>query len=106
MPNVEEIIKEAMGRGEFDDLPGAGKPLDLSAYFATLEDFRMAYSVLKSADILPQEAELLKEVAVLKEAAEGEKDLAKRGRLLKQVERKRLEFSLAMERLKSNRTSP
>ncbi|GAC00055.1 hypothetical protein GONAM_12_00080 [Gordonia namibiensis NBRC 108229] len=27
---VERMIREAAERGEFDDLPGAGKPLDLS----------------------------------------------------------------------------
>ncbi len=27
---IEKIIREAIERGEFDDLPGAGKPLDLS----------------------------------------------------------------------------
>ncbi|MBI5933657.1 MAG: DUF1992 domain-containing protein [Chloroflexi bacterium] len=100
MPNVDEIIRNAMARGEFDNLAGAGKPIDLSAYFDTPEEIRLAYSVLKSADILPQEAELLKEIAGLKDAAEGEKDLAKRARLLKQVEGKRLEFNLTLERQK------
>jgi len=46
--------------GEFDDLPGAGKPLGLSAYFDMPEEICLAYSVLKNTDILPQEAELLK----------------------------------------------
>ena len=27
---VEDVIREAMERGEFDNLPGKGKPLDLS----------------------------------------------------------------------------
>ena len=100
MPNVEEIIRNAMERGEFDNLAGAGKPIDLSAYFDTPEEIRLAYSVLKGADILPQEAELLKEIAALKDAAEGEKDLAKRARLLKQAEGNRLEFNLMLERQK------
>jgi hypothetical protein len=26
---IDEIIREAMERGEFDDLPGRGKPIDL-----------------------------------------------------------------------------
>ena len=30
--SIEAIIREAMERGEFDDLPGKGKPIDLSAY--------------------------------------------------------------------------
>jgi hypothetical protein len=100
MPNVDEIIRNAMERGEFDNLAGAGKPIDLSAYFDTPEEMRLAYSVLKSADILPQEAELLKEIAALIAEADGEKELGRRERLLKQVESKRLEFNLMMERQK------
>ena len=89
-----------MARGEFDNLPGAGKPLDLSAYFDTPEEMRLAYTVLKNAGILPQEAELLQDMAALKEKAEGTKDVAERARLLKQVEQKRLQFNLIMERQK------
>ena len=61
---------------------------------------RLAYSVLKNAGILPQEAELLQEMAALKEKTEGTKDAAERARLMKEIERKRLEFSLMMERQK------
>src|SRR5215813_15494559 len=63
---IEEKIREAMERGEFDDLPGKGKPLDLDAYFATPEDVRLGYSVLKSAGCLPVEVELQNEVESLK----------------------------------------
>lgn len=100
MSAIEQIIRDAIARGEFDNLSGAGKPIDLSAYFDTPEDLRVAYSVLKSADILPQEAELLKEIAALKEKTDGTKDMAERARLLKVVEQKRLEFNLMLERQK------
>lgn len=89
-----------MERGEFDNLAGAGKPIDLSAYFDTPEEIRLAYSVLKSADILPQEAELLKEVAALTDEAATTKDLAKRARLLNAANDKRLQFNMMMERQK------
>jgi hypothetical protein len=105
MPNIEQIIREAMERGEFDNLSGAGKPIDLSAYFDTPEDLRMAYSVLKSADILPQEAELLKEITALKEEAQSTKDVVKQKRLLKAAEEKQLQFSLLMDRQKRFRES-
>jgi hypothetical protein len=39
--NADEKIKQALARGEFDNLPGKGKPLDLDAYFATPEHLRM-----------------------------------------------------------------
>lgn len=63
---IEGMIREAMARGDFDNLEGAGKPLDLSAYFNTPEDVRMGYSVLKSNSFVPEEVELLKEIADLR----------------------------------------
>ena len=65
---IEAIIKEAMKRGEFDNLPGHGKPIDLTEYFETPEEIRMAYSVLKNAGITSREVDLLKEIAELKQA--------------------------------------
>ena len=41
--NADEKINEAIARGEFDNLPGKGKPPDLDAYFATPERLRMGY---------------------------------------------------------------
>lgn len=51
--SIENMIKEAIARGEFDNLSGSGKPLDLDAYFNTPEDLRMAFSMLKSNDFVP-----------------------------------------------------
>ena len=52
---VDEMIRDAMARGEFDNLPGAGKPQNLDSYFAAPEDLRMAWSVLRNAGYLPEE---------------------------------------------------
>jgi hypothetical protein len=64
---VEAIIKEAMERGEFDNLPGRGKPIDLTEYFETPEEVRLANSVLKNAGMTSREVDLLKEIAELKQ---------------------------------------
>ena len=61
---VEEQIRQAMAEGKFNNLPGKGKPIDLEAYFQTPEHLRMAYSILKSADFVPQEVQLLKDITV------------------------------------------
>ena len=66
--NADEKIQKAIARGEFDHLPGKGKPLDLDACFATPEHLRMGYSILKSADIIPDELELLKQIEDLKKS--------------------------------------
>jgi len=95
---VEAIIKEAIERGEFDNLSGKGKPLDLTAYFNTPEEVRAAYSILKNAGILPREAELLKEIAELKQMESALRDEKKRLAIRKEIEKKQIEFSLLMER--------
>jgi hypothetical protein len=64
---VEAKIQEAMERGEFDNLPGKGKPIDLTEYFETPEEIRLAYSVLKNASMTSREVDLLKEIAELKQ---------------------------------------
>ena len=38
---VEAMIKEAMERGEFDNLPGKGQPIDLTEYFEMPEEVRL-----------------------------------------------------------------
>ena len=47
---AERKIEEAIERGDFDDLPGAGRPLDLDDLDPMLpEELRMAYRILKNA---------------------------------------------------------
>jgi hypothetical protein len=62
---AELRIREAIEEGKFDNLPNAGQPLDLDEYFQTPAEWRLAYSILKSAKCLPEEVELLNEIAAL-----------------------------------------
>jgi hypothetical protein len=100
---VEAIIKEAMERGEFDNLPGKGKPIDLSEYFETPEEVRLANSVLKNAGITPREVDLLKEIAELRQALAAVLDPKKKAEIEQQIQQKQVEFSLMMERQKRQR---
>jgi hypothetical protein len=65
---AEKRIREAMAQGQFDNLPGAGQPLNLEEYFSTAEELRMPYSILKNANCAPAEVELLNEVSRLERA--------------------------------------
>ena len=62
---AENRIRDAMQAGAFDELPGAGKPIDLDGYFKLPEHLRVAFSMLKSANCVPLEVELLNEIATL-----------------------------------------
>ena len=64
---AEQKIREAIERGEFDNLEGRGKPLDLRDESWVPEDLRMAYKILKNAGCLPAELELRKEVMNLRD---------------------------------------
>ena len=100
---VEAMIKEAMERGEFDNLPGKGKPIDLTEYFETPEEVRLANSVLKSAGMTSREVDLLKEIAGLKQVLAAVLDEKKKQEITKQIQQKEVEFSLMMERQKRER---
>lgn len=91
-------IQEAVEAGEFDNLPNAGEKLDLESYFAMPPHLRMAYSVLKSANCVPQEIELLNEVARA-EAALASADPSDRERLTRGLEAARLRLNVALDRL-------
>lgn len=58
---AEQRIREAINAGEFDDLP-SGRTVDLDEYFAMPEDVRMAHSILKNANCLPEEVAMLNEI--------------------------------------------
>ena len=58
---IDEQIHEAQERGDFDNLPGAGKPLNLDENPFT-SDKAMAYSLLKQNGYAPPEVELAKEI--------------------------------------------
>ena len=102
---IEERIREAIEAGEFDNLQGAGKPLDLDDYFSTPEEFRMGYSVLKSAKIVPEEVDRLKELGELKEKIKNCDDENERKKLNKILSEKTLAFNLLMERNKRRKST-
>jgi hypothetical protein len=96
---AEKKIQEAIDNGEFDNLAGKGKPIDLTAYFAMPADVRLGYSVLKNAGVIPPEVELLKEIDALREKLAACTD-DKRLSLKKELEDKILKLNLILERYK------
>src|SRR5215510_12759564 len=95
--NVDEKIKEAIARGEFDNLPGKGKPLDLDPYFSTPEHLRMSYSILKSADIIPEEMELLRQIEGLKKSLDSSTTPMEKKALRQQLSEKLTNLNMRME---------
>jgi len=97
---IDEQVRRAIEAGEFDNLAGKGKPLDLKAYFETPEDLRLAYSMLKSSNFVPEEVELLKEIKALKKRLDSSSDDEQKGRLKKEITEKTYTFNMLIERRK------
>lgn len=68
---AERKIEEAVSRGELEDLPGAGKPLELDDDPLVPEDLRLAYRILKNAGYVPAEAKAAKKLELAKARIEG-----------------------------------
>lgn len=51
---TERRIQEAMARGDFKNLPGAGKPLKIEGLYFLPRKLRAAYIVLKNSGYLDQ----------------------------------------------------
>jgi hypothetical protein len=82
---VEERIRQSMEKGEFDNLPGAGRPLDLDDYSFVPEELRMAYKILKNADCVPPEIELKKEILQTEMLLESMTDVKRRYKVIKKL---------------------
>ena len=52
--SVDELLAQAIADEDFAALPGKGQPLDLSAYFASGPEHRIASKLLKDNKVLPQ----------------------------------------------------
>ena len=83
---VESRIREAMDRGEFDNLPGAGKELILEQDPFVPEDMRMAYKILKNAGYIPPEIELRNDIAGIECSLEDEADRENCRKTLKKLQ--------------------
>ena len=95
---IDEQIKKAIAEGDFINLPGSGKPIDLRAYFETPEDLRMCFSILKQGNFVPEEVELLKEIEGLRNERAACAEEGRRAELNKAINEKMLIFRTLMER--------
>jgi hypothetical protein len=97
---IDASIRKAIERGEFENLKGKGKPLNLNEYFDTPEDLRLGYSILKNAGYIPEEVELLNLITEIKAQIKKTDDIARRKDLQKRLHDAQLKYDLYMEHMK------
>jgi len=95
---AEARIRDAIERGELDDLAGKGKPLALEDLSRVPEDLRVGYLLLKNAGILPEEMTLRKEMVTLEALIDACSDPEERTRLRKDLNWKLVRYQMMMER--------
>lgn len=82
---ADERIREAMDRGEFDDLPGKGQPLQLEDDSHLPDDIRIGYKILKNADCLPPEVAIMKEIRTTEQLLAGMQDTREKYNQMKKL---------------------
>ena len=95
---AEQRILEAQRNGDFDNLPGKGKPLRLEDLSWVPEDLRIAYHLLKNAHVLPPEAELLKDIHTLEDLLKHVEDEGERRALAKSIQWKMIRLDMLKRR--------
>ncbi|GGF24834.1 DUF1992 domain-containing protein [Halobacillus andaensis] len=95
---IEEKIKQSIQQGDFDNLPGKGKPLPKDELAYVPDDMRNSYRILKNANMLPEEMQLKKEIVQLEELLADSEDSPEEQK--RQLTEKKLRFNMLMERRK------
>jgi hypothetical protein len=61
-PLIDRLIRESMERGEFDDLPGSGEPIDLTENPYEKPELRSVHRLLRNAGFAPAWIEERKDI--------------------------------------------
>jgi hypothetical protein len=99
---AEEKIREAIKNGEFDNLPGKGKPIEIEDLSNIPEQLRMGYILLKNAGMMTEEVELKKDLMTLEDLLSCCQDEEQREQLKKKWNEKMLRFNNLMKKRKSS----
>ncbi|PLS05790.1 DnaJ family domain-containing protein [Neobacillus cucumis] len=93
----EDRIKKAYQDGEFNNLPGFGKPMKYEDLSGIPEELRMAYKIMKNAGYTGEEGQLRQEMMgiedLLKKCDENERD-----QLQKRLNEKLIRFNQLMSK--------
>ena len=92
---AEARIREAAERGEFDDLAGAGRPLELDDDRMVPPELRMAYRILKNANCLPPELDTRREIREIEDLLRHVDDTT--GEQQRRAQRRLLALRLRLE---------
>jgi len=91
---IENRIKEAQKKGDFDNLPGSGKPISIEDDSHIPEDLRLAYKILKNANCVPPEIQLKKDIRKMEDMLENMSDEKEKYRHIKKINFKIMQLNM------------
>ncbi|CAM3151064.1 DUF1992 domain-containing protein [Paenibacillus lupini] len=94
---VEQRIKEAMAKGQFDNLKGKGQPLELEDNSHVPEELRVAYKLLSNAGMIPEEMVIQKEIVSLRDLIRLCQNPDEQAVLKKKLTEKEIRYKMLME---------
>ncbi|UOQ43853.1 DUF1992 domain-containing protein [Halobacillus salinarum] len=100
---IEEKIKQSIARGEFENLPGKGKPLPKDELAYVPDELRNSYRILKNAHMLPEEMQIKKEIVEIEALIKVCENPEQEEQYEEQLSEKRLRFNILMEKRKNSR---
>jgi len=92
---AEEKIRDAIKRGELDNLSGAGKPLRLDDDTLIPEELRAGYRLLKNSGHLPPDLDLRREIGSVETLIVQARSLEERAVLNSRLRYLLLQLSIA-----------
>ncbi|WP_123042600.1 DnaJ family domain-containing protein [Cohnella candidum] len=93
---ADEKIREAIRKGEFDNLPGKGQPLPPDDLEGVPEGLRIGFKLLKNAGMIPEEMQLRKDMVTLEDLLAACRDETERAKLRGELSAKKLRYQSLM----------
>lgn len=94
----EDRIKKAYKDGEFENLPGLGKPMEIEDLSAIPEELRMAYRLMKNAGFTEGESQLRQEMMTIEELIKKCDDSTEKASLQNKLNEKLLRYNQLMSK--------
>ncbi|KPB06138.1 DnaJ family domain-containing protein [Bacillus sp. CHD6a] len=101
---TDEKIKKAYEDGEFENLPGYGKRLELEDLSNVPPEMRMAYKMMKNAGMM-EEQQVRTEIEYLEDLIEGAHNEADEARLHQRLTEKQLRLQQLIQKKKKEANS-
>lgn len=101
----EDKIRRAYEDGEFKNLPGYGKPLELEDLSAIPQELRMAYKMLKNGGYNPEEHKIKSEIKTIEDLMAVSKDEHQIGIFKRQINEKTIRLNSLVKKRQISNTS-